>query len=86
MLGNLDILEEYPRLYTRRLEPVSVQLESPDNAQETLLHATTYFLVKYRPEILNLPHLESYSSSGPHNLPYTARYLRGKHVLETDFM
>ena len=77
MLSNLDILEEYPKLYTRRQERITVVGR---DSTEREIEAWTYFLVQFRPEMLNLPQLDSYSSEGPHNMPYVARYIRDKTV------
>lgn len=78
MLAHLDVLEEYPKLYTRREEPITITGESPNSGQLKL--AWTYFLSDFRKELLELPFLDNYSSSGPHNLPYVARYVRDQAV------
>ena len=77
MLANLDILEEYPHLYTRRVEDIIV----PEQLSPTgVVKAWAYFLPSFQPDMLDKPHLESYSSKGPHNLPYLERYLRDQAV------
>jgi len=81
MLGNLDILEAYPKLYTRREEKVQVEM---NDGSSKLFHAWTYLLIQFSREMLDLPHLSSYSSTGPHNLPYMARYLRDKILTAND--
>jgi gamma-glutamylaminecyclotransferase len=80
MLTNLDILEEYPKLYTRREEEIKVIQEQPNGLPSLppVIFAWTYFLSDFRPELLQKPFLDSYSSEGPHNLPYVARYVRDK--------
>ncbi|XP_014245674.1 putative gamma-glutamylcyclotransferase CG2811 isoform X2 [Cimex lectularius] len=62
MLLTLDILEDHPNFYKRRKEPVML-LE-----REEL--CWTYFLHKFRPEMLKKEMLVSYNSRGTHNLPY----------------
>ena len=37
-----------------------------------------YLLHKYKPHMVELPYLESYSAKGDHGLEYVARYLRKK--------
>jgi len=76
MLSNLDILEEYPKLYTRRQEKIIIK----DQNLERTIEAWTYFLIEFRSEMLSLPYLDDYSSTGPHNLPYFARYLRDEAI------
>ncbi len=73
MLSNLDILEEYPKLYTRREEEINLQ----DNNGK-VVQAFTYFLTNFQPDLLERPFLPSYESEGPHGLPYVARYIRDK--------
>jgi len=78
MLASLDILEEYPKLYTRRQEPILLTGDSNDSG--LVKQAWTYFLSDFKPELLNLPHLDSYLSNGSHNKPYVARYVRDASV------
>jgi len=80
MLENLDILEEYPKLYTRREEEiVTIRKHRHDITVPLLIDAWTYFLTDYQPSLLEKPFLDKYSSSDPsHNLPYVARYVRDK--------
>jgi gamma-glutamylaminecyclotransferase len=89
MLSKLDILEEYPKLYTRREEPIVISEENSGSETERVIHAWTYFLFQFRPEMLELPQLDIYASEGPHCLPYVSRYVRDKavdHRLEVKLM
>jgi len=72
MLANLDILEEYPKIYTRRQE--SIIINDPNSESERTIEAWIYFLIKFRDEMLDLPYLDNYSTRGPHNLPYLCSY------------
>ena len=57
-LENLDILEDYPKLYKRRLEKVEM-----DEGGETL-QCITYFLVKHKDSMLDPEKfLEDYTST-----------------------
>ncbi|BES97403.1 AIG2-like family [Nesidiocoris tenuis] len=62
MLSNLDILEEHPRLYVRRLEDILLN--------GVTLKCWAYFLPKFKPELLKLKMLTSYTNNGPDSLPY----------------
>jgi len=83
MLANLDILEEYPKLYIRRFEKIVVNEPKADSSSlddssintGNIIEAWIYLLKDFQPKMLELPNLECYSSSGPHNLPYSARYI-----------
>jgi len=78
MLASLDVLEEYPKLYTRKIQPILLTGESAESGQ--VKQAWTYLLSDFKDELLNLPHLDSYLSDGSHNLPYVARYVRDMSV------
>lgn len=73
MLSNLDILEEHPTYYTRRLE--SIQMKSLTTDEKPIL-CWTYFLNAAKPHLLELPMLSDYRSKGDHGLQYHERYLR----------
>lgn len=70
MLANLDILEEHPDFYER--EMTSIKLLETGGVNE----CWTYFLKKFKPNLLEKEMLISYSCNGPHNLQYCERYLR----------
>lgn len=78
MRDSLDILEEYPKLYTRRVEPVLLTGDSDNSGQ--VKECVTYFLSDFKQELLSRPHLDLYLSNGTHNLPYVARYVRDMSV------
>ena len=63
-LSHLDVLEDYPKLYTRRLEKVRLLNE------DKIIEAVVYFVRKYKPEMLESPFLSDYSSYGDHKRPY----------------
>nr|CAD7268710.1 unnamed protein product [Timema shepardi] len=72
MLASLDILEDHPAFYQRDIE--HVRLISTE--EENILKCWVYFLNKFKPEMLSLPHHENYSSTGHHGLQYLERYQR----------
>uniref|UniRef100_A0A1B6LGZ0 Gamma-glutamylcyclotransferase family protein n=1 Tax=Graphocephala atropunctata TaxID=36148 RepID=A0A1B6LGZ0_9HEMI len=74
MLASLDVLEDYPTYYTRRLE--TIVLKDSRSSQE---QCWTYFLNGHKPHLLELPTMASYSSHGDHGLQYTERYRRDPH-------
>lgn len=76
MLANLDILEEYPKLYTRREEEIDLHCDNEGTSR--VVQAVAYFLSNFQPTLLERPHLDCYQSEGTHNLPYIARYIRDK--------
>lgn len=78
MLANLDILEEYPKLYTRREEPILMTSPGSENGQVVKM-AWTYFLSDFRQELLNLPYIDCYRN-GINNLEYVTRYVRDKNI------
>jgi len=64
-LKALDILEAYPRFYTRRQE--EIVLSSGER-----MAAWTYLLPVWREELMTSEHMVSYSSKGPHGREYVA--------------
>ncbi|XP_026742050.1 putative gamma-glutamylcyclotransferase CG2811 isoform X2 [Trichoplusia ni] len=68
MLGKLDILEDHPNYYVRELDDINT-IKDKSN-EEVMFKCWVYFLKKFKPELLRRPMLESYSSLGPHGLPY----------------
>ncbi|XP_014277603.1 putative gamma-glutamylcyclotransferase CG2811 isoform X2 [Halyomorpha halys] len=68
MLSNLDILEDCPNFYERSVIPIKM------NTVE--LDCWTYFIKRFKDELLLKEMLVSYSNKGSHNLPYAERYLR----------
>lgn len=68
MLSNLDVLEDHPNFYVRRHEKIATDAE--------ILECWTYFLPKFKKELLAKKMLTSYSNCGPDSLPYLERYLR----------
>uniref|UniRef100_A0A023F7A0 Gamma-glutamylcyclotransferase family protein n=1 Tax=Triatoma infestans TaxID=30076 RepID=A0A023F7A0_TRIIF len=68
MLHYIDIFEEHPSFYVRRLEDININGE--------INQCWSYFLPKFKPDLLNKEMLELYSSKGPHNLVYCERYNR----------
>ncbi|XP_013775292.1 gamma-glutamylaminecyclotransferase-like isoform X2 [Limulus polyphemus] len=73
MLEKLDELENHPTYYERKQEDVciiqSTSFEGTATAGDCL-RVWMYFLKNYKPELLNLPYHEDYSSKGPHGLEY----------------
>jgi hypothetical protein len=74
----LDILEAYPRFYTRRQE--QILMTSGDTVA-----AWTYMLPAWREELIASEHLVSYSSIGPHGRVYVDRYVRAKNQEENGY-
>ncbi|XP_047484468.1 putative gamma-glutamylcyclotransferase CG2811 isoform X1 [Penaeus chinensis] len=70
MMSNLDILEDHPKLYERKKNKMTLE------ATGEVVECWIYLLHKYRPDLLDLPMLKSYSSKGSHGKEYVARYLR----------
>ncbi|XP_076309943.1 gamma-glutamylaminecyclotransferase-like [Tachypleus tridentatus] len=93
MLQNLDKLENHPTYYERMQEDVCIIQSCEGSAttgdcKENCLRVWMYFLKNYKPELLNLPYLEEYSSKGPHGLEYVERYRRTEenaHISEVQF-
>lgn len=80
MLQHLDVLEDYPKHYTRCQESVRLLNEPSETLQ-----CWVYLLPRYKPFILHLCYLEEYSSTGDHGLPYVPRYRREpNHIPYTD--
>lgn len=70
-LKHLDVLEDYPKLYTRRLEGIEVLAsDDPDYKVGQQVEAITYFLIKHKEEMLRFDMMDEYSSSGDHGKPY----------------
>ncbi|XP_060557863.1 putative gamma-glutamylcyclotransferase CG2811 [Ruditapes philippinarum] len=57
-LKRLDKLENHPNLYVRK--DVILTKGNDDSNSEEDIHAQAYFLVNYRPSLLDLPMLDSY--------------------------
>ncbi|KFM65303.1 Gamma-glutamylaminecyclotransferase, partial [Stegodyphus mimosarum] len=72
MLTELDILECHPKYYTRMIESVELITNENEPSEGKILKSWIYFLKNFRPELLELPHLEEYSSKGPHGLEYVS--------------
>ncbi|XP_075988294.1 putative gamma-glutamylcyclotransferase CG2811 isoform X2 [Anticarsia gemmatalis] len=68
MLSKLDILEDHPNYYIREMDDIKVFNQSTN--KEEIIKCWVYFLKKFKPELLKRPTMESYSSAGPHQLPY----------------
>ncbi|XP_075218565.1 putative gamma-glutamylcyclotransferase CG2811 isoform X2 [Lycorma delicatula] len=64
MLGKLDILEEHPNYYIRRIEPIQM------NAENNIIECWTYFLKEHKVELLTRQMFTSYDSKGDHGLVY----------------
>ena len=85
MLKVLDDLEEHPRIY-RRI-PAQCVLENGAGIDTDLLGITgniaceTYLLYDYRPELLSLPHLSSYTDKSD-NMHYAREIDREDSKLE----
>nr|XP_049699874.1 putative gamma-glutamylcyclotransferase CG2811 isoform X1 [Helicoverpa armigera] len=77
MLHKLDMLEDHPNYYVREKDKIVISTQvSEDTETETTVQCWVYFLKNFKPELLDRPHLESYSSKGPHGLPYMDRSKR----------
>ncbi|KAB7505203.1 putative gamma-glutamylcyclotransferase [Armadillidium nasatum] len=72
MLSKLDILEDHPKYYKRKVKEVILE-ESGEKCEVWI-----YLLHTFKDSMLNLPFLVSYESKGDHGLPYVMRYLREK--------
>ncbi|KAK7792149.1 hypothetical protein R5R35_000416 [Gryllus longicercus] len=62
MLKHLDVLEEHPDFYVREIREVQ--------SENKRIDAWVYFIKKFRPNLLNEPFLEEYSSYGSHGKRY----------------
>lgn len=69
MMATLDVLEQYPIAYTRRVEKIMMA----NNREEM---CWTYFLNGHKPSLMELPMLTSYSVSGDHGLIYVSGFER----------
>jgi len=69
MMKRLDELEEHPDFYKREQRLVLME-----DGTERL--CWIYVIQRFRENLLDLPFLSNYSSSGPHGLVYCERYLR----------
>jgi gamma-glutamylaminecyclotransferase len=72
-LKQLDILEGYPEYYDRFPTPVTLLLDGNDNQD---ISPWIYFLVKFRPSLLQKPFLSDYDTNGEHGLRYVERFNR----------
>ena len=63
LLKILDDFEGHPDFYHRRLENV-------EDGNGKIIQCWTYFLPKFKPEMLQLEHLPTYHSKGSHGKPY----------------
>lgn len=70
MLQCLDKLENCPDTYSRRTTQC-VLLDAQN--KETVVDCEAYFLHDFKKELLSLPHLSSYDSRSPDQLPYVQR-------------
>lgn len=77
-LKALDILEAYPRFYTRKEEDII--MSSGD-----VLKAWTYLLPVWREELFTSEHFVSYASKGPHGREYVSRYVRAKDQMDNGY-
>lgn len=66
-------------LYERQEKPVKFTCGAEENAW-------IYLLNKYKPEMLQLELLESYSSTGAHGKKYVPRYTRASVVDASTFL
>ena len=71
-LRHLDVLEDYPKYYTRRLE--TVVSESTGDEFECLV----YFLLRHKEEMLQMQFMADYSSYGNHGKAYVKWYDQDK--------
>ncbi|XP_018021565.1 putative gamma-glutamylcyclotransferase CG2811 [Hyalella azteca] len=92
MLAQLDVLEDHPKYYEREIRRVTLTPQAgeatpltpasettpPTAASEATVDAWVYLLPSFKPAMLDLPRLKSYSASGPHGLAYMPRYARPK--------
>ncbi|GFR18851.1 gamma-glutamylaminecyclotransferase [Trichonephila clavata] len=76
MLVVMDELECNGRYYQRI--QIEVQPFGPEGNKGSPVKPWVYFLLNFREHLLELPHLEDYSSKGPHGLEYVSRK---QHVL-----
>ncbi|XP_055947086.1 uncharacterized protein LOC129980729 [Argiope bruennichi] len=76
MLERMDELECNGKYYNRIKVEVQPFIPDDENRVLPIVKPWIYFLMNYREHLLDLPHLENYSSKGPHGLEYVSRYNR----------
>jgi hypothetical protein len=54
MLSSLDILENYPQLYTRKEEAIAFTVQDNGLENERVILAWTYSVFEFKPELLEL--------------------------------
>ncbi|KAK7013342.1 hypothetical protein SK128_018400 [Halocaridina rubra] len=64
MLASLDILEDHPKYYERKVRKALLQ----ETGEE--VECWIYLLHRYKPHMLELPFLTSYTAKGDHGLEY----------------
>jgi len=67
MFQNFDELEDYPHFYSR--DQISVTLLDTNETMQ----AWIYLIKSFKPELLKLPFITDYSSTGLHGLIYTEK-------------
>ncbi|XP_018320161.1 putative gamma-glutamylcyclotransferase CG2811 isoform X2 [Agrilus planipennis] len=67
VLKNLDILEEHPDYYEREKRNVRSL-----NGDDEIMNVWIYFIKRFKPELLNNPMYDNYSSNGSHGLEYVS--------------
>lgn len=67
-------MENHPNFYIREEK----ELKNLD--ENGIVKAWIYFIKSFKKELLESEMYENYSSTGPHNLKYVARYLRTKPI------
>ena len=80
-LAALDQLENHPDFYVRRPEPIVC-----DGNSKTEMQCWTYFLPRFRPELLELATHACYDAHGEHGLKYVARYLRHQSIYSSKYI
>ncbi|XP_015121544.1 putative gamma-glutamylcyclotransferase CG2811 [Diachasma alloeum] len=73
MMDKLDELEKHPSFYVRTEEDIIMARDKKDVNIEKIgcvTKAWTYFLPKFKSNLLELPMYSSYTSEGPHGLKY----------------
>lgn len=73
----MDILENHPILYERKLKKFVTEAG-------TVQEAWVYLLQRYKPEMLELEFYESYESNGSHGKVYVPRYKRAQGISSPD--
>nr|XP_053621475.1 putative gamma-glutamylcyclotransferase CG2811 isoform X2 [Plodia interpunctella]XP_053621476.1 putative gamma-glutamylcyclotransferase CG2811 isoform X2 [Plodia interpunctella] len=68
MLSKLDKLEGHPNYATREIDDIEVMRRQGNE----IIKCWVYFLKQFKVELLSVPHLENYTSSGSHGKPYIA--------------